>query len=85
MKKARRSVPAFLLMMLAGAVIGSALWSFLSPYLPGVLTQSFQIGSTGGPWKLDLVFIVLTFGAVLSLNIGSLIGIIVAIVVFYNL
>ena len=85
MKKASRSVSVFLLMMLAGAVIGSAIWSFLSPYLPAALTKSFQIGSTGGAWNLDLLFIVLTFGAVLSLNIGSLIGIIVAIVVFYNL
>lgn len=83
--KAKRSVPVMLLMMLAGAVIGSALWSFLSPYLPEVLTKSFSVGSTAGPWKLDLIFIVLTFGAVLSLNIGSLIGIIIAIVVFYNL
>lgn len=83
--KAKRSPVMFILLLLAGMILGSALWSMLSPVLPPALAQSFSIGSTGAPWKLDLMFIVLTFGVVLSVNIGSLLGMILAVVVFYKL
>ncbi len=85
MRKGKRSPAVLVLLLIAGAVIGSALWSMLAPILPEALAKNFSIGSTSGPWSVDLVFISLTLGIVLSLNIGSLIGIIVAIVVFYSL
>lgn len=85
MRKGKRSPAVLVLLVIAGAVIGSALWSMLAPILPETLAKNFSIGSTSGPWSVDLVFISLTLGIVLSLNIGSLIGVIVAIVVFYSL
>ncbi|MBE5761294.1 MAG: DUF4321 domain-containing protein [Clostridiales bacterium] len=83
--KMKRSPLILLLLVLVGALLGSALWSFLSPILPSALTRSFSIGSTAAPWTVDLLFITLTLGIVLSVNIGSLIGMIIAIVVFYNI
>ncbi len=83
--RAKRSPALLILVLLVGAIIGSALWSFLTPVLPSVLTQSFTIGSTAAPWSVDLQFITLTFGVVLSVNIGSLIGMIIALIIFYKL
>ena len=83
--KAKRSPLMLLLLLLAGMVLGSALWAMLTPILPAALTQSFTIGSTAAPWRFDLIFIVLSFGVVLSVNLGSLIGVILAVLVFYKI
>lgn len=72
-------------MLLCGALIGGALWQLLTPILPAALAASFTIGSTNGPWSIDLNLINLTFGLVLHLNIGGLLGVIVALLVWYKL
>lgn len=80
--KVRRSPLAFILLAALGAVIGSALWSLITPILPAVLANAITIGSTSGPWTLDLNFITLSFGIVLRLNIGGVIGLITALVIY---
>ena len=85
MKKGKRSPAVFVLLLIVGALIGSALWALLSPVLPEALTRTFAIGSTSGPWNVDLIFIALTVGFVLSVNIGSLLGIIIAVIIFYSI
>lgn len=82
--KIKRSGMVLFLLLLAGALLGSALWYLLSPVLPGALTKSFSIGTTSGPWTIGLIFIELTFGATLNLNIGSLLGMIIAVTIFYK-
>ncbi len=74
-----------LLLCIAGALIGSALWSMLSGVLPSLLTHSVSIGTTGAPFTLDLTFVALTFGAVLTINIGGIIGIAVALLISLKL
>ena len=83
--KAKNSPWLMIIFLLAGCMIGSALWSIVTPILPSVLGNSFTIGSTGAPWTLNLAFITLTFGIVLSVNIGSVLGMIIALILFYKL
>lgn len=74
-----------ILLSLAGAMIGSALWSMLSGVLPAALNQSVALGTTGAPFTLDLRFIVLTFGAVFHINIGGILGIAIALLISLKL
>lgn len=85
MMKARTSPWILILLLLTGAIIGSILWTLLAPVLPQALTQSINIGSTAAPWTLDLDVVSLTFGIVLKLNIGSLICMIIAAVIYWRL
>lgn len=83
--KVKRSPLILFLLILAGALLGSALWSLLTPILPDALARSFTIGATNGPWEIHLLFMTLVFGITLSINIGSLVGIILALIIFYRL
>ncbi len=74
-----------ILICVAGALIGSALWSMLSGVLPPALTHTVSIGSTGAPLTLDLEFVTLTFGAVLTVNIGGILGIAIALLISLKL
>jgi len=74
-----------ILISLVGAMIGSALWTLLSGVLPSVLMQAVSIGTTGAPFTLDLRFVELTFGAVLNINIGGILGIAVALLISLKL
>lgn len=69
------------LLIIVGALIGSAIWSMLAPVLPSAFMGSIPIGTTGGPFALDMGFAKLTLGLVLNVNIGAIIGIVAAILV----
>lgn len=70
------------LMILVGAVIGSLLWSLVTPYLPDVFAKSVTVGTTGAPLNVDLGVVALTLGLTLHVNIGSMLGMIAAFIIY---
>ncbi len=83
--KGKTSPWILLLLLLVGAVLGSLLWSLLTPYLPEAFAKSLSVGSTAGPLQLDLDVFVLTLGFVLKVNIGSALGMILAAIIYWRL
>ena len=81
-----RTEPAILvLIVIVGALIGSLLWSLVTPYLPELFAKSITVGTTGTPFILELGVVTLTLGIVLSLNIGSILGMIGAFLIYRKL
>ncbi len=80
--KARTEPWMLILMILVGAVIGSLLWSLVTPYLPEVFAKSITVGTTSAPLSLDLGVLGLTFGLTLHVNIGSMLGMIAAFLIY---
>ena len=70
------------LMILVGAVIGSLLWSLVTPSLPDVFAKSITVGTTGSPLNVDLGVVALTLGLTLHVNIGSMLGMIAAFIIY---
>ena len=74
-----------LLLLLAGLVIGGFIGDWLSSYP----TFSFlNYGKTFGltsPLALDLNVLVLTFGLTVKFNLASIIGIVIAVIVYRRL
>ncbi len=85
MMKAKTSPWILILLLFVGGVVGSLLWALVTPYLPEVLGRSLTVGSTAGPLILDLDVFTLTIGLVLKLNIGSMLGMIVAAIIYWRL
>ena len=79
-----RSWFVLILLLVVGSILGSYLWHLLCPILPDALAASFSVGATKGPWVLDLNFLTLTFGLTLEMNIGTMIGLIAAIVFYFR-
>lgn len=67
-------------MILVGLLIGSWLGSYLSRWLP-FLTTSIEVGNTS-PLVIDSAIIDLTFKILLRFNLGSLVGLLLAIFVY---
>ena len=80
--KARTEPWMLVLMILVGAVIGSLLWSLVTPYLPEIFAKSITVGTTGAPLNVDLGVLNLTFGLTLHVNIGSMLGMIGAFLIY---
>ena len=80
--KARTEPWMLVLMILVGAVIGSLLWSLVTPYLPEIFSKALTVGTTGAPLSLDLGVLNLTFGLTLHVNIGSMLGMIGAFIIY---
>lgn len=80
--KARTEPWMLVLMILVGAVIGSLLWSLVTPYLPDVFARSLSVGTTGAPLSVDLGVLSLTLGLTLHVNIGSMLGMICAFIIY---
>jgi hypothetical protein len=71
------------LLLLTGTVIGSFLGQYLGQFLP-FLQSSFPIGIKE-PLFLDLGFLSLVFGFMININIASVLGLIIAILVFVRI
>lgn len=80
--KARTEPWMLVLMILVGAIIGSLLWSLITPYLPEVFAKSITVGTTGAPVSVDLGVLSLTLGLTLRVNIGSMLGMITAFIIY---
>ena len=70
------------LMILVGAIIGSLIWSLVTPYLPEIFAKSLTVGTTGAPLTLDLGVVTFTAGLVLRVNIGSMLGMVIAFLIY---
>ncbi|NPV71911.1 MAG: DUF4321 domain-containing protein [Firmicutes bacterium] len=71
-----------LLVLLFGAIAGSAVGHILSKYVP-LLGHSVG-GGLEPPVTLDMVVLTLTFGVKLALNIGTAIGVILAMMLYFG-
>ncbi|MDR2514003.1 MAG: DUF4321 domain-containing protein [Christensenellaceae bacterium] len=78
------SVGIFLLFVFMGAILGSILWLLLAPHMPEALGFSLEIGTTAAPWVLDMSVLTLTFGLALRMNLGSMIGVVLAILCYWR-
>ena len=70
------------LMILVGAIIGSLIWSLVTPYLPEIFAKALTVGTTGAPLTLDLGVVTFTAGLVLRVNIGSMLGMVIAFLIY---
>ena len=74
---------ALFLLLLAGIVIGS----FIAQATAGVSALSWlNYGQKFGltqPFKLDLGILVLTFGLSVMITLGSILGIVIAIIIYH--
>ena len=80
--KARTEPWMLILMLIVGAIIGSLLWSLVTPYLPEIFAKSVTVGTTNTPLSVDLGVVNFTFGIILQANIGSMLGMIAAFVIY---
>lgn len=71
-----------LLVLLAGVLIGGAIWLLLLQVLPASMSKDFVIGSDV-PWTLNLYLVELTFGIKLHINPGSAAGLIAGLVFYF--
>ena len=83
--RARTEPWMLVLMILVGAVIGSLLWALVTPYLPEIFAKAITVGTTGAPLNLDLGVVSFTLGLVLHVNIGSMLGMIAALLIYRKL
>ena len=71
------------LFMLCGVLVGSIIGQLLGTVIPGDLfAKSLRIGTIQGPITLDLLILDFTFGAVLHINFGTILGIILGILLY---
>lgn len=77
----KKSIGWILLIILLGALIGSALGEILAYILPQGVVKEFFLRSavfTLGPATLDIVILTFTLGFSLKINVIGILGIIIA-------
>lgn len=72
-----------LALLLAGAVIGGFLGHYLGQFFP-FMQHNYPIGIRE-PLYLDLGFLSLIFGFVININVAGVLGLIIAIFIFFKL
>jgi len=68
----------FVILVLIGFVIGR----FIGTYFSGSFLDYGQTFGLSSPFVLDLGFIILTFGLQIQITIASVIGVVIALVVY---
>lgn len=68
----------FIVLVLIGFVIGR----FIGTYFDGTFLNYGQSFGLSEPVVLDIGFIILTFGLKIQINIASVIGVIIALVIY---
>ena len=68
----------FIVLVLIGFVIGR----FIGTYFEGTFLNYGQAFGLSEPVVLDIGFIILTFGLRIQINIASVIGVIIALVIY---
>lgn len=86
MAKATKSTWALVLMIMAGIVIGGFIGHIVRdvPYLSLLnYGKEFSIGgSNDGTLRLDLGILILNFALTVKINIASIIGVIIAVIIY---
>ena len=75
----RERILAMIIYVLIGAILGTILGIVLGKIFP-VLDRNLSFGFT--PFTLKLVFVDITFGIQLYLNVGTIIGVILFLYLF---
>ena len=65
-----------LIYVLIGGLIGSLLGHLLAPVWPPLGHSYFQLGTSTGPWTLNLGVFGLDLGIWLDVNLGGMIGLV---------
>lgn len=83
LKKSSGNVALMILIIFIGLILGSFLGDFLLSQFPNIelFKQKYTIG-TSTPFFLDLKVIAITLGFKINLNIMSIIGVVVAIILY---
>ena len=76
-----KNIGTLIVTLFVGVLIGSALGQLLGLFLPGdhIVAKALVdplITYTAGPWDLNLIIIVLTFGCKMYINFFSILGIV---------
>jgi len=83
------SVAVLLVILILGALIGSVIGEVIGTLAPGgYLEKVFSRGVSPGiapPVILDLKVITLTFGLTMKINLASLLGIVLALLIYRKL
>ncbi len=77
----KKSLGFIILILVIGALIGSALGEVIGLVLPdGVVKQAFikSVTGTAGPATIDLLLFTFTIGFAIKLNVIGVVGIIIA-------
>jgi len=82
LRRANRNGWILLLLVICGIVIGGFLGELLGKYIP-ILKFGYNLGVS--PHTYDLRVIKLTLGLTFSINIFTIVGIIIAILFFRNM
>ncbi len=89
MAKKLDSVIVLLVIVILGALIGSVIGEVIGTLAPGgILEKVFSKGVNPGitpPAVLDLKVITLTFGLSMKINLASLLGIVLALLIYRKL
>ncbi len=78
-----RSISLLLLLLIVGIVLGGIIGYLLSDKIP-FLSYSYAIGLKN-PIHLDLNVIDLTFGLMIDVNVASVIGLLLALLIYKRL
>jgi len=78
--KGHKSAGPLILLILICTLIGSFIGYILQPYLPAAISKIYTIGA--GPFPVDLKFLSITFGFTLNLNVFSIAGLVIALIVY---
>ncbi|MCR1899897.1 DUF4321 domain-containing protein [Irregularibacter muris] len=85
--KLKKSPGIFIVTMIATMLIGTFVGNFLKEYI-GIFGYNYPISilnPQGNPWNiLDLDAIKLSFGLMLHVNLGSILGIVLGLYIFYK-
>ncbi len=86
MRRGRTKGPwTLFLFLLAGVIIGSIVGNIISRYTDAKLFhESFTIGTQGMPAVLDFVVIKLAFGLSLTINFGTMLGVLLGVLLYYR-
>lgn len=74
------SIGHLVVLIIVCAIAGSFVGDLLKPVLPKLLSGNFNIGVK--PFLINLKVLSITFGFSISMNVMSIIGVIIAFVIF---
>jgi len=77
----RKGLGALIITLFVGVIIGSAIGSLLGLFLPSehIVIKALVsplLKYTAGPWDINLIIIILTFGFTLNINFFGILGIV---------